>query len=113
MIEFKRSFFLKDPVLNQIYQIIKGNHTVASHTQKVLAENKHIKDFCEESRNFVMLPGKKPLFLHYDVASWYHSEDGATVKIDSIAVYDGFMEYEKARLSQLHGAKVKEIPNIN
>lgn len=52
------------------------------------------------------------LFIHYDVASWYHPQ-GAHIKIESIGVYDSFMEYEAARMKQLHASDKKDIPNIN
>jgi hypothetical protein len=70
------------------------------------------KDFCEISRCFVMMEGKPAIFIHYDVSSWYH-KDGASVRIDTIGVYDDFMEYEKARTHQLHRSTHKDIPNLN
>jgi hypothetical protein len=113
MEEFTRLELKNDPELRPLFDMIKGRHEVAEHTIKVLVKNKHIKDFCEEARHFVFLPGKgSNLFIHYDVSSWYHPK-GIQVKIESIGVYDDFMEYEKARVSQLHGAESKDIPNIN
>lgn len=111
MTEFKREFFKKDPeVTGKLWELIKQRHEVAKHTEKVLFENRHIKDFCEESRTFVDMG--RGLYIHYDVASWYH-EEGAQVKIEAICIYDDFMEYEKARMYQLHKASHKDIPNIN
>jgi hypothetical protein len=112
MTEFKREFFKTDPVFSKLFDVIKRNHKVAEHTGKVLYENRHIKDFCEEARHFVLMPGNPPLHIHYDVASWYHPA-GATVKIDSIGVYDDFLEYETARVKQLHAAESKDIPSSN
>lgn len=109
MTEFKREFFKNDEVLGKLFKVIKERHEVAEHTKKVLLENKHIKDFCEEARHFVVMGS---LFIHYDVASWYHPS-GALVKIESIGVYDDFLEYEKARSYQLYKAEKKDIPNIN
>ena len=115
MIEISREEFKKDPVFRKLFEVIKSRHVVAKHTEKVLYDNRHIKDFCEEARHFVFLPGNNgtDIFLHYDVASWYKHPNGVQVKIDSIGVYDDFMEYEKARVSGLHGTKGSDIPNIN
>jgi hypothetical protein len=108
MEEFDRKFFKNDPVFYQLYQILKRNHRVPQHTVKTLVKNRHIKDFCEESTHFVELPGDKPIYLHYDVASWYHHKPaGIQVRIESIVVYDDFLEYEKAR------AKIIEGPSLN
>lgn len=101
MTEFPRKFFKNDPVMGKLFDVIKRNHKVADHTAKVLYNNRHIKDFCEEARHFVLLPGEKPLYIHYDVASWYHPSGAAQVKIESIGVYDDFLEYEKARLGRI------------
>lgn len=113
MTEFKREFFVNDPIIHKLYVLIKGMHIVADHTEKVLLENRHTKDFCEEARHFVFMGGKPDLFIHYDTASWFKEPMGVQVKIESIAVYDDFMEYEKARMQQLHRAQNKDIPNIN
>lgn len=114
MTEFPRIFFMNDPeVTGKLHQFLVGHHKVADHTEKVLLENRHIKDFCEEARHFVMMPGKSPLYLHYDVASWFKEPMGVQVVIDSIGVYDDFMEYETARMRELHSAEKKDIPNIN
>jgi hypothetical protein len=101
MTEFKREFFKHDPVMKELYEIVKKNHKVADHTERTLIQNRHIKDFCEEARHFVMLPGKKTLYIHYDVASWFQPPAGVVVKIESIGVYDDFIEYEKARLARI------------
>ena len=114
MVEFSRDFFMKDPdVIGRIHRLIVSNHKVADHTERVLIENKHVKDFCEQARHFVILPGREPLFIHYDVSSWFKEPMGVQVVVDSIGFYDDFMEYESARMKQLHGAKKKDIPNIN
>ena len=106
MEEFSREFFKSDPVFYKLYQMIKRNHKVANHTERVLIKNKHIKDFCEEARHFVELPGEKPLYIHYDVASWYKN-GAAVIRIESIGVYNDFLEYEIAR------SKIKEGPSLN
>lgn len=113
MTEFNREFFKTDPIMNKLYMIIKGNHKVADHTQKTLIENRHVKDFCEEARHFVFMGGNKPLMLHYDVATWFKAPDSAQVRIESIGVYDNFMEYETARMKGLHSGRNADIPNIN
>lgn len=114
MTEFPRSVFKNDPeVLGKLHEAIVKQHKVANHTEKVLLENQHVKDFCEEARHFLILDGKPQLYLHYDVASWFKEPMGVQVTIDSIGVYDDFMEFEKAKNYQLHKAQNKDIPNIN
>lgn len=114
MTEFKRDFFINDPeVMGKLHKALVDAHRVANHTEKVLIENRHIKDFCEESRHFTILPGRNPIYLHYDVATWFKEPMGVQAVIDAIGVYDDFMEFEKARMFQLHRAQHKDIPNIN
>lgn len=105
MTEFTREVCKRDPeVLGKLFEMVRLNHKVAQHTEKVLIENKHVKDFCEEARHFVMLPGNKPLYLHYDVASWFREPMGVAVKIEAIGVYDDFLEYEIARTRITEGS---------
>lgn len=113
MTEFDRKYLKNDEVLNQLFEFVKKTHKVANHTQKTLYENRHTKDFCEEARHFMDLRGEKPIYIHYDVSSWYQHPDGAAIRIDSIGVYDDFMEYEIARLKGIHSTKNSDIPNIN
>lgn len=113
MTEFDREFFKTDPVFHKLFMILKEHHKVAEHTQKNLYEGRYIPDFCEEARHFTMLPGEKPIYLHYDVASWWKDPAGVQVRIETIGVYDDFMEYETARMRELHSAERKDIPNIN
>jgi hypothetical protein len=113
MTEFDREFFKTDPVFHKLYMIIKEHHKVAKHTEKTLYEGRHIPDFCEEARHFTELPGLKPIYIHYDVASWWKEPAGVQVRIESIGVYDNFMEYETARMRGLHSGKEADIPNIN
>lgn len=111
MMEFDRKW-KDDEVIGKIYKIIKKNHKVAEHTKKVLMDNADIKDFCEEARHFIILGESKPLHIHYDVASWY--QDGAAlIKIESIGVYDDFLEYEVARLKGIHSTKNSDGGNLN
>lgn len=113
MTEFKREVFINDPVISKLFEIIKRYHKVADHTERVLYKNKHVKDFCEEARHFTEMPGKNPLYIHYDVSSWFKHPAGVVVKIESIGVYDDFMEYTTARLKGLHSGSESDIPNIN
>jgi hypothetical protein len=102
MTEFSREFCKNDPkVLGKLFDMVKANHKVADHTEKVLVENRHVKDFCEEARHFIQLTGDKPLYIHYDVANWFKEPMGVQLKIESIGVYDDFLEYEKARLANI------------
>lgn len=113
MTEFKREFFKTDPVFSQLFERLKEIHKVANHTEKNLIENRHIKDFCEEARHFVVLGDKNPVFIHYDVASWFKEPNGVRVTFNSIGVYDNFLEYETARMRGLHSGRGADIPNIN
>ena len=113
MVEFDRNMLKNDPVMNQLFEIVKKNHKVAEHTKRVLLKNKHIKDFCEEARHYSEMPGKKPIYLHYDVASWFKEPMGVQIKIESIGIYDDFMEYNTARMRGLHSGRSADIPNIN
>lgn len=111
MTEFTREMCKNDPeVLGKLFDAVKKIHKPADHTEKVLLDNKHIKDFCEEARHYVVMGS---LFIHYDVASWYKHPNQVQIRIDSIGVYDDFMEYEKHRMFNLHKAQNKNIPNIN
>jgi len=112
MKKVEKKEFKNDPIFSKLLRELKADHKVPEHTIKVLLKNRHIKDFCEESRHFVILSGKGSLYLHYDVANWM-IKDGIAVQVESIAMYDNFIEFEGARMRQLHGAKNKNIPNIN
>lgn len=113
MTEFKREFFKNDPVLKKLFEVVKKNHKVAKHTEKVLFDNKHIKYFCEEARHFVFMDGEKPLYIHYDVASWWHEVGATIVKIESIGVYDDYLEYEVTRLKGIHSTPNSAGGNLN
>jgi len=114
MIEISREEFKKDPVFRKVYEHILKIHSVPNHTANVLFRSKHIKDFCEEARHFVIMKGNPDIFMHYDVASWYNEKNGgASVKIDAIVFYDDFIEFETARVRGLHSTKDSDIPNIN
>jgi hypothetical protein len=108
MIELKREIFLEDPVFKQLYEKIRQNHKVASHTERELKENRQVKDFCVESRHFAELPGKDPIYLSYDVSSWFKKPNGVMIKIDCICVYDSFLEYEISRTKQLSSTNDSE-----
>lgn len=79
-----------DPVFAQMHEIVKNNHKVAEHTKKVLLKNKDVKDFCEEARHFVIMEGKEPLFIHYDVSSWFKKPNGVQVRIESVTIYEDY-----------------------
>lgn len=112
MTEFKRKECKEDPVLNRLFSELKKIHKVADHTIQTLIEGKHIPDFCEEAVHFVVMQGKTDIFLQYTVATWF-KEGIFPVRIESIGIYDDFLEYEKARLTGLHSADEADIPNQN
>lgn len=113
MIELQRDEIKEDKVFNELLQFIISKHKPAYHTRKVLIQNKYVKDFCECSKHFVMITGEKPLFIHYKVFSWFKHPNGIKRKIESIGVYDDFIEYESSRLKALHSSNKSDIPNIN
>ncbi len=113
MIEISRETFKSDPIFGKLFDAVKAGHKVAKHTERTLRKNKHIKDFCEEARHFVQIGDDKPIWIHYDVASWWKDPAGVVVKIESIGVYDNFMEYDIARLKGIHSGRDSDVPNIN
>lgn len=113
MTEFDREFLKNDQVLGKLFEAVKRGHVVASHTQKVLIKNKHVKDFCEEARHFVQIGDEDPMYIHYDVSSWFKKPMGVSVKIESIGVYDNFIEYEVARLKGIHSTPDSDGGNLN
>ena len=115
MIEIPREVFKNDEVFSILHLNLMAIHQVAPHTEKVLLANKHVKDFCEEARHFVIMTGTSSggdYFIHYDVSSWLKDEHRVMIRIDSIAVYDSFMEYERERMRVL-SSKEGHNPSIN
>ncbi len=110
---FESELFRKYLPIETLYEVIKKKHHVATHTKKVLYMNRHVKDFCEEARHFVLMDLKPPIYLHYDVTSWYHSSSGVVIKIERIAIYDNFNEYEAARLRGLHTTVNQDGVSLN
>ena len=113
MTEIPRTLFTTDPVFKQLFELIKSRHKVARHTERTLRRNRNIKDYCEEARCFAEISGKTHIYLHYDVSSWWKEPNGVQVRINSIGIYDTYMEWDIARLRQLHGAKNADIPGSN
>ena len=112
MTEFNRELIENDPVFSKLFKIIKANHKIADHTKKILFKNRNVKNFCEEARHFSKLDGSKPIYIHYDVASWY-KHPKVLVSIESIGVYDNFIEYEVARLKGVHSTTNSDGGNLN
>jgi hypothetical protein len=114
MTEFPREFFLVDPYLQALYNVIISMHVTEEPTRLELIKNKDVKGFHVKTRYFVELPKKDQpsLFIHYDTETWL-VEDRGKVKITSIGVYQDSSEYMKARLKQIHNPGNTSIPNIN
>lgn len=110
MIRFSKSFYKEYPELVALVDIIKKKHKVAPHTEKVLLDNAHVKNFCEESRHFVIIGGD--LHVHYDVTTWYENES-FLVCVDAVAFYDDLMEYEVERLKGVHSTNCSTGGNLN
>ena len=115
MHEFNREEITQDQMLKQLGSIITKNHQIPEHTRKNLLENKHIKDFCEESRHFALLKksGGKDLHIHYDVSSWFFPPNGVTIQLQTIGIYEDFLEYEIARQKGLNSTPHSFSPNQN
>jgi hypothetical protein len=112
MTEFPRDFFKTDPVMSKLHERIKSQHKIADHTEKVLLENQHIPNFCEEATHFFEWPGPKgSLCVSYDVTSSL-KPDGLgfriAVTIDSITVYDSALELKTAMLNGKYAKKYTE-----
>ena len=114
MIEIPREVFTNDEVFSILHLNLMAIHQVAPHTEKVLLANKHVKDFCEEARHFVIMTGagSGDYFISYDVSSWLKDTGSVLVRIDNITVYDTFMEYERERMKVL-SSKDGHNPSIN
>jgi hypothetical protein len=110
MIEIKREEFKKDKLFSKVHEELKKIHKVPDYTIECLMKNRHIKDFCEESRHFVLMHGKEDLYLHYDVFTWILGKT-LPIRVDAITFYDDFEEYEAARVGQLYSAKDANIPD--
>lgn len=114
MIEIPRVIFKNDPAFKKLYDIIKLNHKVASHTQQTHATMGNIPDLCESSRHFnIVEGGPEPMYIHYDVATWFKEPNGYMIKIEKIGVYETFMEYETERLKQLNSVPMDQSSGGN
>lgn len=113
MTEYLREQFVDYGTIHKLYMLILSKHIIAEHTKKNLSDNRHIKNFCEEARHYIFIPGfNETFYISYDVASWFHP-DGAYIKIEKIIIYDTFLEYETERMTNLHSGRQADIPNIN
>jgi len=116
MLEIPREIFLKDEVFGHLHISVKHMHRVARHTERNLLENKHVANFCEEARHFAILHNAQAtdsLYIHYDVSSWLRDGYKVIVRIDSIAIYDTYGEYERARAKALSEATQKDSTDLN
>lgn len=112
MIELSKEQIKKDPVFLKMLKAIIRNHTVAEHTKKTLLENRQVKDFCENARQFAVLGDD--IYIHYDTRTWFQGEGDMIsfpVSIRSVVIYDNALEYNNARRSQLDYADQKEQPS--
>ena len=108
---FKKEEWGKDEVLGKIWDIIRSKHKMANHTRKNLMKNRHIKDFCEITVHFINMGNE--LYISYETSTWLRTKNDVAIRIDSVTVYDDFMEYEAVRNRGLHSGKPSDIPNIN
>lgn len=98
MVEFKRETFNSDPIVFMLLDCIANNHDVDEYTRQTLHDFKHVEDFWISSRHFAVFI---PYLIHYDVSCSYKElcgMVGSVIRVDSIVVYDDFVEFIKARL---------------
>lgn len=98
----ERAEFKTDPIIGPLYKVILQKYRIATHTKEVLLANSHIKDFCEESRHFAVIDGNPAFYIHFDVSSWLDPR-GVLTRVERIAIYDSFQEYQSTRLKALDG----------
>ncbi|UCD07276.1 MAG: hypothetical protein JSW41_05650 [Candidatus Aenigmatarchaeota archaeon] len=103
-----------DPVLRQLLELIKHNHKVPDYTVKELIKHNH-PEMCQQTSHFAILPGKNQVFISYEMSTWYKHPGEFLTRVDSVTVYEDFMEYEKARQTGFKNAPPdgRDIPNIN
>lgn len=110
MTEFPREFIKKDPdVMGKIHALILSKHQCPEFVERELKENKHIEGFTILTTQFVFMG--KNLYLSYNYTAWLNPENhGKTIAVcvESITIYDGFLEYEKTRFKALNSAKIKD-----
>jgi len=108
---FKKEDWAKDEVMGKLWSIIRANHKVADHDKKTLRKKRNVKDLCVRSEYFVFMGNN--LYISYQTSAWLKTKVEIAVRIDTVTVYDNFMEYETARNRGLHSGKPADIPNIN
>lgn len=113
MREFTKDDAANNPILNEIIQSIRENHNIPDDTQRLLFNNRHIKNFCEQRRHFAIIDnGVKSLFIHYDMDTWYQ-DNRFLVKINKIGLYNDFIEYESARIQTLQSSSRADGHRLN
>ena len=114
MTEVSRKEFKADPVYKKLYLAIRKNHKVPRHTHKTLLENRHVKNFVESSRTYLIIKKKTQLLISYDIDSWLVGGDLIEARITSMRIYDNLMEFEKAK-SEMYKVAPGDatIPNQN
>jgi len=116
MIKFSRDDFKIDKVAAHLFDTVKRNHKPANHTERILLKNKHVKDFCEEATHYSQYKlGDRIIYISYEVSSWFKKPMGVQLRIDSITLYDDFIEYTKAKMKGLNsvGLGHADNPNLN
>ncbi len=105
MTEFSKEEYKDHPTIGKLFEAVRKGHIQPGHVERTLMANRDTKDFCVLARHFMMIDMK--LFLHYDTENWLEFPRVLT-RIATIGVYDGFMEYETARMRALTGHKDAE-----
>jgi hypothetical protein len=114
MIEIPRTTFKTDPAYQLMYRQVLKIFEIPPVALRVMDENRHVKGFLLKSRQYftLVIPGVDSIYIRCDAEIWW--QDGKVcATIYMIGIYETFMEYETARVRDLHSADEADIPNIN
>jgi len=106
---YTREQIKKSDMLAVLPAVIVSQHKVAGHTVAGLIPNKHIKDFCEITKTFMIIPDM--LYVSYETSTWIlEKENNYTfpIRVESITIYENFVEYELTRVRELSQAKPED-----
>ena len=106
-----------DPVMSELLRLILSKHTTPGHTVKNLLELQHVPNVCELTTRFVELPATEnadAVYLSYEFNSWISVKPEGIIfptRVESITLYETFIEYESTRIKDLSGAAPEDRDN--
>jgi hypothetical protein len=114
MIEIPRATFKTDPSYQPMYRVALKVFEVPKVALRLMDENRHVKGFMLQARQYFTLavPGNDHVYVHCKAEVWWQ-DNKICATIYAIGIYESFLEYEAARIKDLHGADEADIPNIN